>query len=372
MSSSEILVCPHAEFCSVCSWISTPYKEQKNKKLEIFKIALSEKAISIPEKITFLTPAKQGIRDRLDLTYENGSYGFYRKDNKEIFPIESCPLMSEALFAFFQELQKIKLPIKKGSLRLRVSPHGEKGLWLDFSNEDIRDLLSEKKTLQTLMELAFVEIGQRRKKLTQEMKLKDPEFKHWTRTWVQSQAIDLYSTVGSFSQAGDLANQTLIRELEAFFEKCASTHWVEFGAGSGNLTFPLAGRNRFVQALEFESLALEGLEKTLSCLPDFRDRIQLSLGDYQRKKSYSFHRDEGVLVNPPRSGLQKFLDPLFEIAPSERPRDFVYMSCFLESFVKDSLKLKDLGYELQQISLVDQFPHSPHFEILSHWYLRSS
>lgn len=347
-----------------------PYSEQIEKKKHSLQRALKDSQIPFPELISFRSVGNSGIRDRVDLTYEAGRYGFYKKAEKEILNVEQCPLMSPALFSFFQDVRKIHMPVRKGSLRLRVSPSGKKGLWLDFANEDVRDLLKEKKSLSALLDLGFVEIGQKRKMLTADMKLKDPEFHPWTRTWVQQVPIQLNSVVGSFSQVGDLANQALIQELEVFFSESASTEWVEFGSGQGNLTFPLLGTNRRVEALEFDPLALQGLQKTLNENPAFKDRIQLTLGDFQRKKPHSFRRNQGVLVNPPRSGLQKFLDPLFGRPQEERPRDFVYMSCFLESFVQDGSKLKELGYEIQKLSIVDQFPQSPHFEILSLWKLR--
>ncbi|MEZ0390921.1 MAG: hypothetical protein ACAH59_01805 [Pseudobdellovibrionaceae bacterium] len=366
---NDLLICPHSDICSVCTWMELSTADQKERKLAALQEALETAGISLPPSIRFHLPGPSGIRDRLDLTYEQGRYGFYRKDRKEIFSIEACPLMSKGLFSFFKEVQKVHLPIRRGSLRLRISPQGERGLWLDFANEDVRDLLASKKELQAFLDLGFVEIGQRRKKLTAAMKLTDPEFHTWTRTWVQGKEIELFSCVGSFSQTGDLANQSLISELEAFLASTSCQNWVEFGSGSGNLTFPLAGENRSVKALEFDSLALNGLQQTLQRELRFRDRIEISQGDYQRKAVFQFRSDEGVLVNPPRSGLQGFLNPLKELNAVSLPKDFLYMSCYLESFVQDARQLKDLGYKLFQISIIDQFPHSPHFEILSHWQL---
>ena len=74
-------------------------------------------------------------------------------------------------------------------------------------------------------------------------------------------------------------------------------------------------------------------------------------------------------MNPPRSGLKDFLTPLMAIDNNQRPKDFVYMSCFLDSFSLDAKKLIEMGYQLLEISIVDQFPMTEHFEILSRWRL---
>jgi 23S rRNA (uracil1939-C5)-methyltransferase len=370
MSEAASLKCPHADQCSVCNWIQFSDQEQKDRKIKALKEALQDAGISTPETVFFHSKGLAQIRDRVDLTYENGRYGFFQKNSREIFALTECPLMSNELFELYQKVSRIRIPIRKGSLRLRVSPDRKSGLWLDFANEDIRDLLAEKNTLQSFLDLGFVEIGQRRKKLSPDFKLKDPEFHEWTRTWSQGNPIALQSSVGSFSQSGDAANQILVTEMEKLFEKSELKSWVEFGAGSGNLTFPLAGRARHVRALEFDALALQGLQKTLETQTSFKGRILLELGDFQRKLPHSFSKEEGVLVNPPRSGLQKFLDPLFAIGVADRPRDFVYMSCYLESFTDDGKKLQALGYKIEDLTIVDQFPNSPHFEILSRWQLK--
>ncbi len=332
----------------------------------------------------------------------------------ELFAVEQCEMMSSELKTAFDLLKKIldnkPLPIQhKGSLRLRMMPFNAAaevpvltgfrdglstghltgltgkfagvfaGIWLDFANTDIKLLLDEKTSLLQLLESGFfIEIGQKRKSLqidnNGQLKLKDPVFLPWTKTWVQNQAIYLQSCVGSFSQAGSLANKAIIAELERFFSNTTAKKWLEFGAGSGNLTFALAGcGGRHVDAVELEPLAAMALEankaqvKLEGC--DFSDSIHVITGDFQKNHKLDFAQYQGVLVNPPRSGLKDFLTPLMAIDKNQRPKDFVYMSCFLDSFSLDAKKLIEMGYQLLEISIVDQFPMTEHFEILSRWRL---
>jgi 23S rRNA (uracil1939-C5)-methyltransferase len=71
----------------------------------------------------------------------------------------------------------------------------------------------------------------------------------------------------------------------------------------------------------------------------------------------------GVLADPPRSGLLRFPEILDGIA--ERPRHFVYVSCYPESFATDAARLAALGYRLRTLEIVDQFPQTPHAELVS-------
>lgn len=351
-----------------------PAEAQKNQKIAALRQGLLSAGISVPEKISYSAP--EHGRDRVDLIFSDGHYGFYQKLEKSVFEIQECPQMSPELFLFFKELKKIPLPIRKGSLRLRVSPnYGAgplRGLWLDFANTDIQLLFEEKKTLHRLMALSFVEIGQRKKKLEFDgirFRLRDPEFHPWTRTWIQDQAYPLDSLVGSFSQTGDRANKLIINRLESLIEQTKAQNWLEFGCGNGNLTLPLAGRDRHVTAVEYDQFSLMGLARTLAKEPELKDRIDFISGDFQNKISANFSQVEGLLLNPPRSGVQGFLRPLSDCL--EKPGDLIYMSCFLESFCEDGLGIQKLCYKLAHVEIIDQFPETPHFEILSLWSLGS-
>ncbi len=360
--------CSHKNICSGCSWLDYSAQEQSALKIKALQNGLNE-ILQHELEITFIPVGPDRIRQRADLVIAQGQIlGFYQKNKKDIFALNHCPLMSESLATYFAQIKKIKFPIQKGSLRIRA--HAEhQGVWLDFANLDIKNLLQEKNTFLHLLEIGEVEIGQRRKKLSADLKLLDPHFLPWTNSWTNNlkKEISLYSCLGSFSQTGSIANYKIISELVRLLELTEANSWIEFGSGNGNLTLPLSTHRAEIKvtAVEYDRLATAGFSMTLNNNEELKGNIELLVGDFQNKRQIDFRSYDGVLVNPPRSGLGNFLKPLFSLELSNRPRDFIYMSCHLESFLKDICQLKDLGYQPQQISIVDQFPHSPHFEILS-------
>jgi 23S rRNA (uracil1939-C5)-methyltransferase len=312
--------------------------------------------------------------------------------------VEECPILSPALWELFQALTKISLPIKKGSIRLRVTPKAavevgawkqdalENGIWLDFANDDVKHLFDEKNTLHELMKLGFVEVGQRRKSLQwdgERFRLKDPEYRPWMATYfypmgvVEPVQVALQTLVGSFSQTGVPAVRAVAKQIHKYLgaDSFASTKksetWIEFGSGSGSLTFPLLGHAGKVIACEIDEMAVEGLRQTLalefSQNLGLASRIEIRTGDFQMNEVMNFQGVDGILLNPPRSGLKKFLNPLLEISADARPRKLIYMSCFLDSFLHDTGILQTAGYSLKKLSLIDQFPHTPHLELLSYW-----
>src|SRR5207253_8482511 len=125
-------------------------------------------------------------------------------------------------------------------------------------------------------------------------------------------------------------------------------HILEFGSGIGNLSFPALGTSRKLTACEIDRGSLAGFEKILEKLSlvagfeNIRDRVQIQQGDFQNRNPQKFGNYDTVLVNPPRSGLKEFLNPL--LTETQKPRYFLYMSCFPESFAVDGKRLQEAGY----------------------------
>lgn len=66
---------------------------------------------------------------------------------------------------------------------------------------------------------------------------------------------------------------------------------------------------------------------------------------------------ECVILDPPRAGASA------QVRVLSVPK-VVYVSCNVQSFVKDSQGLIDGGYQLEKLSIVDQFIWSPHTEVV--------
>ncbi|XGC79380.1 RNA methyltransferase [Bdellovibrio bacteriovorus] len=322
-------------------------------------------------EIGFLSAGASHLRDRLDFTLEEGRLGLFHKAHRAIVDIKECAQLSSALQSWLTEFRQIQFPFKKGSVRLRVGPSGERGVWLDFANIDIKTLLDEKTILQKLMDGAFVEIGQRRKVPYwngQEFKLKDPELHPWFQTWVKDQSVHLHCQVASFTQPSLQANKVICDVIGTWIENFNGARVIEFGSGIGNLTIPAAAASKSLLACEIDDLSLQGLQRTLDCLPgelsDLKDKVKIHRGDFQKKLTQDFSQFDGVLANPPRSGLMNFLNPLEQLQTSERPKFFIYMSCFPESMITDMKRLVTCGYEIKELVIVDQFPQTNHYEVL--------
>ncbi|RYZ65684.1 MAG: hypothetical protein EOP05_20240, partial [Proteobacteria bacterium] len=296
----EFLSCTYASICSGCDWLLKPASEQRDLKLENFKSTWStvNGQASLPSEIGWVTAGVGGSRDRIDLMIDQrtGVYklGFFDQFRTGLVDLQGCPQLSPALEKWLQEFRQFRFPIQRGSVRLRVSPSGEKGVWLDFANVDIKTLLDERVLLDSLRAVAVVEIGQKRKRLVEKdgrLKLEDPELAPWFETYSGDRKIPLYAMIGSFTQPGFGVNRALIGETLRLSEKISTAlpsgrlgRVAEFGSGIGNFTLPLALASDHVDAYEVDTLALEGLSRTL-VEQDLTEKVTIHSGNYQGEKA---------------------------------------------------------------------------------------
>ncbi len=288
--------------------------------------------------------------------WENSRLGLYALQAREVVDFSTCPMMSPALEQWFIEFRQRDPGVLKGSVRLRVSPRGERGVWLDFSNQAVKMLFEEREYLQWLSARAFVEIGQRRKTLSWvdgKPRLVDPTLKPWFETYDENfRAIPLYGPVAGFSQAGFAANRVLVEAVAQMVAASGVRDWLELFSGNGNFALALSARGYEVEAFELEPLATQGL-----ALSAVGRSLKVQCRDVYLKSLPSF-AGRGLLVDPPRAGLREVLEQVRKSLPTA----LVYVSCFTEVFLQEATRLEALGFALKQLVGVDQFPYTPHME----------
>ena len=370
--SVETSTCPQHLTCSGCQFLGETYASQISSKLKDLRNHLQSQALHFPGEIRILSAGHQGLRDRLDFTLQENRLGLFEKNSRNIADLEFCSQLSPALQDFLTSFRQQAWPFTKASMRLRVGPQGQKGIWLDLANIDVKTLLDEQKILRGLQEQAFVEIGQRRKVpfwTGTEFKLREPQLNIWFQTWMQDQAVPLYCHVASFTQPSLKANRLIADQIQTWLKAHVGIRVIEFGSGIGNLTFPALAASDSLTACEIDALSLEGLQKSWDMLsPSLKAKsgeLKIHQGDFQKKITKDFRQFDLILANPPRSGLMGFIDSLSELSSEQRPEYFLYMSCYPESLAKDLSRLKEWGYEMKEVSLLDQFPQTTHYEVLT-------
>lgn len=362
--------CEIASLCSGCPTHHLDWEIQTSLKIDQLLSGLKGFGLSLKSKPKILRIAPFGLRDRTDLVIEstdNGSLiGLYHLNSKDVLDMPDCPQLSPSLRKWFKEFRSDLPPIKRGSIRLRTSPAERFGVWLDFSNKDVKDLFDEQNWLMRLMKKAQVEVGQKRKALCLEngrLSLGKAEHHPWFETYdLSGKSIPLYCSIASFTQPGFRANLRLVNEVVNSVLECGGKRWIELFCGIGNFTIPLAMEKIEMIGFDVDRFALAGAQRSISELkaPIFCD---FKYGNANKKLALpQLDSYDGLLVDPPRSGLKSVLDHLKDHDRKNRPRHLVYVSCHTPSLCSDIAILCDLGYQVAQVRGIDQFPMTPHCE----------
>lgn len=360
-------VCELATTCPGCSLWGTPYRDQLAQKqhrlTELFGKHLPKSSINSH------SAGEYGLRERFDFIIKENQIGLVDKDRKFI-PIKECLQLTPKLQQAFDLLTQTKFNIRIGTIRLRAASRSQVdkfGLWLDFANNDIKNLLLEKNTLKTLSKYFFIEVGQKKKCLDQstfdseQIKLAEPKMQHWFHTYnyLNQTPLDLNCAVSSFTQPSAATAKLMTDIIADWMRGKSQTVW-EFGCGIGQYTFALLSLGHKVTVFENDEFALDCVKAT-AAENHLEKKLTINAGDFQRVQKLNTHdHPDTVLVNPPKSGLKNFTQNVI----AAKPGKIIYVSCYPESLRADSEFFLQHNYKITNAHIVDQFPQTNHFEVV--------
>ncbi|MFT5082815.1 MAG: 23S rRNA (uracil1939-C5)-methyltransferase [Lentisphaeria bacterium] len=302
--------CPHHGFeeakCGGCPWQFMSYDAQlKAKQMRVEK-AFSRLGVENVREI-WHSPKVMGYRNRAQFKSNGRELGFVSSQSNTLAPIEDCLVLSDKNRQTLSEL-----------LTLLPNP-----LWR----------------------------GNRKKPLI---------------------SIDINEDVGAeninidkrlpFAQANSEQNlrmqSWLLNKLSVINK---SNTVIELFCGSGNFTQVIASQ-KFAKIVAVESVdeALDAVkQKSLLNVKTLRQNLFLE-GAFEKLRSK--YAEASVLVlDPPREGI-KNKEGLFY--KKSKLKKVFYISCDLATLVRDVQEFKLHKFSVVEVQPLDQFPHTPHIELL--------
>lgn len=163
---------------------------------------------------------------------------------------------------------------------------------------------------------------------------------------------------GAFGQNNLGIAERIIEHVQRFVPEGSSV--AEFYAGVGAIGLSLLERVRELRLNEISPASLAGLEMGRSALaPSAQLKTRVFPG--VAGAALEIARDaEVVIADPPRKGLDPELTAALATAP---PARFIYVSCGLESFLRDAAALIDSGkLRLTALTAFTLLPFTEHVE----------
>ncbi len=309
--------CPYVSLaetsCTGCPWMIADYTSQLEQKKNRFLYAM--KRIGFEDQhfnIESILPSEQvyGYRNRCQVKTDGAILGFISENSQNIAPIQDCIVLNNSCRKLLRStLSQLPHPAWQGSTNTQQNWH-----FIEFDDDT---------------QSAEVAINQKRP-FKQGNTLQNTHMRNWLRD--------------------KLATHTGLGKV------------IELFCGSGNFTEIIAESTcTSIIAYECEEHAIQALQQKQ--LPKVTVRLSNLFKSFIWKELQKTVTDADTLIlDPPRCGL-KTHHSFFTAFSSLKT--IYYISCSPESFARDAWFFKQNGWIINDIGLIDLFPHTPHIEILA-------
>lgn len=165
-----------------------------------------------------------------------------------------------------------------------------------------------------------------------------------------------------FIQVNPYINRQMVSQSVEWLDLTSADIVLDLFCGLGNFTLPLATRAGQVVGVEGlaslveksrENARINGLNNTTFMQADLSQEIMFQMWG---QKTY-----DACLLNPPRTGAREVL----EVLANRLPDQLLYISCNPATLARDAGILKQAGYRLTRLSVMDMFPQTLHVETMA-------
>ncbi len=296
--------------CTGCPWMIADYASQLDQKRKRFLYAMKRVGFDTSDFHSVpIQPAPQifGYRNRCQVKTDGKKLGFINEVSGEMVTVSDCIVLNEAC---------------RRLLKAAIHCLPDKSRPLATDSQHFIDL-------DDAMQISEIQIDRKRS-----FKQGNTQQNEWMRTWLKEKLAQIPSL----------------------------TKVVELFCGSGNFTQIIAESHcKSVFACEADPAAIVQLQ--LKKLPKVNARVADLFAPLIWRLLRKHVCDADTLVlDPPRSGLKR-QNGFFE--SFRTLKTIIYISCNPETFARDAWFFRQQGWLMDEIQLVDPFPHTPHVEVLA-------
>jgi 23S rRNA (uracil1939-C5)-methyltransferase len=313
-------LCQHQGFdskhCGACPWQRVDYSAQLMQKQQRVNTAFAR----LDERFVvsdIWASEPLAYRNRAQFKSDGESIGYLAGGSRELVPVSHCPILSKHNQLTLHALNEL-LPRPEWKVRQR---RGHKARWTTIDIDETVDA----ETASINQRLPFKQANH-----TQNQRM---------REW-------LASAMSGFNREAKV--------LELF-------------CGSGNFTEVIAAHDfHKVVAMESSADAIAALKR--KNLPGV-EALEANLFEARAFEKIHFQHPgvEILVLDPPREGLKIHQGLL---PRKHKIHSLFYISCDLATLMRDLAFFQSNGFELVEVQPLDQFPHTPHIELLVHMRLK--
>ena len=319
--------CPYFTKCGGCVWQDLSQADYVAKKELFIRRAFQDAGLDeIPLKPVILLPT--GIRRRACFAFYQGHFGFNEAKSHKIIEIDSCPLLLPEINALISDLR---------TLVQKLGGAGDCFILKTEAGIDIH--IKDGKGMPDLKRLEVLGILAQNEQVVRVMYNDNPIFEKLPSPY----------QADTFLQPSLEGEKTLVDLVLKNVSEAKSV--VDLFCGYGTFTRPLSKAGLSVMGYDSDSRSVS----TLGEMGKVRDLFRNPLTPEELAEF------DLVVLDPPRAGAK---EQVLQLAETQIPR-IVMVSCAPKTGARDIKILLDAGWNLTEITPVDQFTYSNHIEIVA-------
>jgi len=353
--------CVYFEQCGGCQNQHIPIELQRSAKQTALVQRLSRLQ---PEPIHFM-PLLQGEpwyyrrRVRLSVLFDSKNrklnIGLRRKNSQQIIPIEYCLVLEQPLNDLLPKLTALfeqwTTPQQLGHIELVAADNGIAMLLRHIKNiaEIDRTLLLRFAEQQQL--ILFVQ--------------EHDSIEHWHGEqpfYRLDDDLTLQFDIRDFIQINAQLNRQMIATALDWLELNQQDHVLDLFCGMGNFTLPMSRKVKSAVGIEGVSAMVE--KARANAERNGCHNVQFYRAYLEKpfiSQSWAQQPFNKILLDPPRTGAAFALNALCQL----QAESILYVSCNPATLVRDTEILRDAGYQLDKVAMIDMFPQTGHLESIS-------
>lgn len=370
-----VSLCPKKEVCGSCSWSHIPYEKQLEQKISDINGSFKLKGLSLLCKDILPSPKLEHYRNRMDFVIDfEGRVGMRQKDKWwKVIDDHTCFLADSRIDVLFQiirtwvhksGLSYYDRKTHQGVLRyavIRATSIGQTMLVIVTSEP--KDDVERSSVLSNLSNLSnFVNSSS----IIWSINKTDSDVSFGTELctisgngWIEESIDNITYCISpnAFFQTNSSTSPLLLEIVKKFCGDLTNKTVLDLYCGTGFFSIAMASNAKKMIGIELNSDAIHDAKinaEQNGIKPEFIVATTESF-------DWSIYNPDIIILDPPRSGMH---DQALRDLLVYQPKEIIYVSCNYKNLAREMVQLQSV-YDVAEMIAIDQFPHTPHVELIT-------
>ncbi|WP_114418283.1 23S rRNA (uracil(1939)-C(5))-methyltransferase RlmD [Marinospirillum perlucidum] len=354
-------VCPHYLHCGGCQLqhleasAQLDYKQRQVAEQLDFPLEQMAEPLVGPQ-YGYRRRARLGVKWRKDGEL---LLGFREKNSARITATPECRILTPALQQLLPDLYAF-LPRLEGGRHIGhlelLEAEGQLGIEIRWLRSYKRFSPADKRLWQDWAEERGIHLWLKEASERHLLTRQEPDFSY------RLGDLEIGFAPGDFIQVNAEVNRQLVSQALDWLDLRGDEQLLDLFCGLGNFTLPLAQHAQRVVGVEaLESQVERGRQNALRNRLDNLEWQAADLEGSLAQQSFANLTWDGVLIDPPRAGAKALASQAKDLKAAK----LLYVSCNPATLARDAEQLRQAGYELKKLGIMDMFPQTAHVESLA-------